>query len=120
MTIAALLDLGVPLEVVETAVRALPLQGFHLHVGRVHRSGIVATTFDVHVDGHNPSEPTDLIDEMLAGAPLDEDTRALARAIFRRLGEAEANVHKTPLADVHFHEVERSMRSSTSWELRRR
>src|SRR5580698_7957642 len=54
MTIAALLDLGVPFSVVERAVAALPLRGFHLHRGHRHRSGIVATSFDVRVDDPQP------------------------------------------------------------------
>jgi pyridinium-3,5-bisthiocarboxylic acid mononucleotide nickel chelatase len=36
---------------------------------------------------------------------LAEGTKNIARRIFRKLGEAEANVHKMPLEDVHFHEV---------------
>ncbi len=105
MTIAALLDLGVPLLVIEHAVAALPIEGFHLHRGHAHRSGIVATTFDVHVEEQQPERTYGSIDAMLTGAPLAEKTRDLARRIFRRLGEAEAAVHKMPLADVHFHEV---------------
>src|SRR3954464_13150746 len=54
MTIAALLDLGVPLRVVGEAAAQLPITGYHLHRGHVHRSGIAATKFDVHVDGHQP------------------------------------------------------------------
>ena len=42
---------------------------------------------------------------MLASSKLSPGTKALAQKIFLRLGEAEANVHKMPLADVHFHEV---------------
>jgi uncharacterized protein (TIGR00299 family) protein len=106
MTIAALLDLGVPLSVVERAVGALPLKGFHLHRGHAHRSGIVATTFDVHVESPQPERTYASIDTMLGGAAtLDARTRDLARRIFRRLGEAEAAVHKMALAEVHFHEV---------------
>jgi uncharacterized protein (TIGR00299 family) protein len=105
MTIAALLDLGVPLLVVEHAVAALPLEDFHLHRGHAHRSGIVATTFDVHVDGPQPERTYGTIDAMLSASTLDPDTAALARRIFRRLGEAEALVHKMRLEDVHFHEV---------------
>ncbi len=105
MTIAALLDLGVPLLVIEHAVSALPIEGFHLHRGHVHRSGVVATTFDVHVEGRQPERTYGSIDAMLAGAPLDPGPKDLARRIFRRLGEAEAAVHKMPLAEVHFHEV---------------
>jgi pyridinium-3,5-bisthiocarboxylic acid mononucleotide nickel chelatase len=105
MTIAALLDLGVPFEVVERAVAGLPLTGFHLHRGHRHRSGIVATSFDVHVEGKQPERTYGAIDRMLAEAPLEARTAALARRIFRRLGEAEAAVHQMPLDEVHFHEV---------------
>jgi uncharacterized protein (TIGR00299 family) protein len=105
MTIAALLDLGVPLPVIERAVAELPIEGFHLHRGHVHRSGIVATTFDVHVEAAQPERTYGEIDAMLASSSLPDRTRDLARRIFRRLGEAEASVHRMPLADVHFHEV---------------
>jgi uncharacterized protein (TIGR00299 family) protein len=105
MTIAALLDLGVPLLVIERAVACLPLERFHLHRGHAHRSGIVATSFDVHVDGPQPERTYGSIDAMLTASTLDPDVCALARRIFRRLGEAEAAVHKMRLEDVHFHEV---------------
>lgn len=105
MTIAALLDLGVPLLVIERAISALPLEGVHLHRGHAHRSGIVATSFDVHVEVAQPERTYGAIDAMLAGAPLDREVSALARRIFRRLGEAEAAVHRMPLEDVSFHEV---------------
>lgn len=105
MTIAALLDLGVPLLVVERALAALPLEGFHLHRGHAHRSAIVATTFEVHVEGSQPLRTWSTIDAMLAASSLDPAVRHLARAVFRRLGVAEARVHRTRLEDVHFHEV---------------
>jgi uncharacterized protein (TIGR00299 family) protein len=105
MTIAALLDLGVPLLVVERALTALPLEGFHIHRGHIHRSGIVATSFDVHLEGPQPERTYAAIDAMLLAAPLDPRIRDLARRIFRRLAEAESAVHKMPLTEVHFHEV---------------
>jgi uncharacterized protein (TIGR00299 family) protein len=105
MTIAALLDLGVPLLVVERAVAALPLEGFHLHRGHAHKSAIVATSFDVHLEGAQPHRTFGTIDAMLDESPLAANVKALARRIFRTLGEAEAFAHKMPLEEVHFHEV---------------
>ncbi len=105
MTIAALLDLGVPLLVIERALSALPLEAFHLHRGHAHRSAIVATSFEVHIEGDQPLRTWSTIDAMLASAPLDPAVADLARRIFRRLGVAEASVHRTTLEDVHFHEV---------------
>jgi uncharacterized protein (TIGR00299 family) protein len=105
MILASLLDLGVPLSVIQVAVGALPITDFHLHVGHVHRSGIVATAFDVHVEGQQPERTYGAIERMLAESKLGATTKDLAQRIFRRLGEAEAKVHKMPLAAVHFHEV---------------
>lgn len=105
MTIAAMLDLGVPLLVIERAVAALPIEGFHLHRGHAHRSAIVATTFDVHLESPQPLRDFAQIDAMLVAAPLDDATKTLARAIFRTLGESEALVHRMPIEKVHFHEV---------------
>jgi len=105
MTIAALLDLGAPLAVVEDAVATLGLSGFHLHVGHRHRSAIVATHFDVRVADGQPRRDYREIDALLANSKLDPSVRDLSRRIFRRLGEAEARVHRMPLESVHFHEV---------------
>jgi hypothetical protein len=105
MTIAALLDLGVPPLVIERAVAALPIEGTFLERGHKHRSGIVATAFDVHVEAPQPERTYASIDAMLASAPLDPEVATLARRIFRRLGEAESAVHRMPLEEVHFHEV---------------
>ncbi len=54
MIIAALVDLGVPEVVIEDAVAQLDVDGFHLHFGTRERSGIVATSFDVHVEKKQP------------------------------------------------------------------
>ncbi|HHH10863.1 MAG TPA: nickel pincer cofactor biosynthesis protein LarC, partial [Sorangium sp.] len=105
MTIAALLDLGVPFEVVKEAVEKLPLDGYVLEVGHVHRSGVVATRFDVALSAAQPERTYGAIDKMLLDSALDADSKQLARAIFRKLGEAEAATHCMPLMDVHFHEV---------------
>src|SRR5882724_5106852 len=105
MTVAALIDLGIPPSVIDDALDKLALSGFHIQVGHVHRSAIVATTFDVHVDGEQPERTYGSIDRMLVDSALADGAKAIARRIFRKLGEAEAKVHKMDLADVHFHEV---------------
>jgi uncharacterized protein (TIGR00299 family) protein len=105
MTIAALVDLGVPLEVVKGALAKLPLEGYELSLRSKSRSGIAAAKFDVHVTGAQPHRHYSDIDAMLEASALDGGVKALARRIFRHLGEAEAETHRVPLAEVHFHEV---------------
>jgi uncharacterized protein (TIGR00299 family) protein len=105
MIIAALVDLGVPEVVIADAVAKIPITGFHLHFGTRVRSGIVASSFDVHVDAAQPERTYKEIREILDLAELEPAIRARAHASFRKLAEAEAMVHRTSLDDVHFHEV---------------
>ena len=60
-----------------------------------------------HVPGHTHQHGRNLpaIREILNGAPLPSDARALALHAFELLGHAEAAIHNVPLEQVHFHEV---------------
>jgi pyridinium-3,5-bisthiocarboxylic acid mononucleotide nickel chelatase len=105
MTVAALVDLGVPFHVVEDAVSALSLRGVSVRFERAHAESIGALRFDVLVKGSQPHRHYGDIDSLIARAKLSPSVKRLARAIFRKLGDAEARVHRIPLAEVHFHEV---------------
>src|SRR5262249_43276894 len=105
MIIAALVDLGVPEVAIANAVTKLPLTGFHLHFGTRVRSGIVATSFDVHVDKEQPLRTYGGIRDLLVGSDLPDRIRERALRTFERLAQAEAKVHRSPIEEVHFHEV---------------
>jgi len=105
MIIAALVDLGVPQSVITDALEKVPVTGFHVHFGTRVRMGIVATSFDVHVGGGQPTRTYGSIRAMLDAAPLDAGIKERAHRTFRKLAEAEAKVHRSPLDEVHFHEV---------------
>ncbi|MBK9137868.1 MAG: nickel pincer cofactor biosynthesis protein LarC [Verrucomicrobia bacterium] len=58
MFLGAMLDLGVNRHELESALRGLGVTGYHLHVGRESRSGIVGTRFDVHLEtDHSHDHP---------------------------------------------------------------
>jgi pyridinium-3,5-bisthiocarboxylic acid mononucleotide nickel chelatase len=105
MIIAALVDLGVPASAVADAVAVLPVTGFHVHFGTRVRSGIVATSFEVHVDAAQPTRTYATIRTMLDAANLPDGVKARAQRTFRRLAVAEGKVHRSAIDDVHFHEV---------------
>jgi uncharacterized protein (TIGR00299 family) protein len=105
MTVAALVDLGVPFSEVIAAVGSLGLKGFSIEITPGFAGAIGGSRFEVSVDRSQPERSYAQIDELLARAPLRPRTQSLARAIFRRLAEAEAEVHRVPISDVHFHEV---------------
>jgi uncharacterized protein (TIGR00299 family) protein len=105
MIVASLVDLGVPAQVIADALAMLAVTGFHVHFGTRVRSGIVATSFEVHADELQPPRTYASVRALLDEAALPEGVRARAHRTFRRLAAAEAKVHRTAMDDVHFHEV---------------
>ena len=105
MTIAALVDLGVPVDAILGPVQELGLDHFHVHVDRVERSGIAAVQIDVHVDGKQPERTHGSIKKLLRAAKIAPSIRERALLVFERLARAESTVHRTSIDDVHFHEV---------------
>ena len=106
MTVAALLELGLPLETLREGLAALPFSGYTLESSKVLRHGIAGTSFRVRLSGADqPHRHYDSIAAMIEAAPLKERVKELSQRIFRRLAEAEAKVHGVALERVHFHEV---------------
>lgn len=107
MTVGALLDLGVPLELLQEELAKLPLPpgSYTLSLDRTSRRGMAAAKFSVAAADHHTHRHYGDIARMLAAAPLAEPVRAIAQKIFLRLAEAEAKVHGVPVEQVHFHEV---------------
>ena len=105
MMLGLLVDLGVDLDAIKTELAKLPVSGYRLEQCGEKRHGIGGTRIKVLCEENQPSRSWTDIDAMLANSPLDDAVRSMARRIFRRLGDAEAHVHRVPLDEVHFHEV---------------
>lgn len=128
MTVGALLDLGASREHLTAELEKLGIGGYHLHFGRTQKCGIDAYDFDVHLEEHehdhehghdhhhgdhehthdhhhshvhrNIHDINHIIDRL-----EDEETRRLAKEMFRLVAEAESKAHGLPVDQVHFHEV---------------
>ncbi len=105
MTVAALLDLGVPLSVVEGAVAAVGIPGVSVQAQAVFRGAIAATSFVVHPTPEDRERTLGEILALLDASGLEAGVCDLSKRIFMRLGRAEAKVHRIALMDVAFHEV---------------
>src|SRR5262245_49792092 len=121
MLLGAFLDAGLPLDDLKRALGSLAVSGYDVSADRVLRAGISATKFNVveHHDGHHHhhdhahghhehhhehrrlAEIFGLIDS----SSLSPSGRDRAKALFNRLAEAEAEIHRTPIDQVHLHEV---------------
>ena len=127
MFLGALVDAGVPFEVLQKTVAALDV-GATLEMSRVDRNGISAIKIDVVVGGkkdlpreefwqseahrehshehsHSHGRHLSEILKIIEGAPISSSAKKTAGAIFTAVGEAEAKVHNTDVEKVHFHEV---------------
>ena len=124
MVLGALLDLGLPMQVLEDLIGKLDLPGVEVRRREVLKNGIRATKADVwvgdrkeapgephaakghdHGHGHGAHHSYRDIHRRIVGADLGAATTDYATRIFRALAVAEGRVHGCELDDVHFHEV---------------
>lgn len=105
MILGALVDAGLQVEVLQRELDKLGLEGVVLQDGKVKRHGIAATKIDVAAEkGHHHRRLQDVLG-IIDAADISSGAKRQARAIFRRLAEAEAEVHGISVDRVHFHEV---------------
>ncbi len=105
MVLGALLDAGLDKDRLLAELRKLRLPPWDMRDERVRRGAIDARLVDFEISGSGGQHAFADIDGMLAQADLDRGVRADARALWRRLAEAEAQAHGVAVQDVHFHEV---------------
>jgi pyridinium-3,5-bisthiocarboxylic acid mononucleotide nickel chelatase len=131
MVLGAVLDLGLPIEELRSALGSLALEVGSISADRVLRSGVSATKFrlagpssvdheahhdqshhDHHHHGHHRHEQHHhdhhSLKEIAAAierSALSRDGKDRAIQLFRRLADAEAAVHDVPVEQIHLHEV---------------
>src|SRR6185312_16884405 len=100
----ALADAGADQTAIAAAIASLQIEAT-VTFEKVKRGGIAGTKFRVHAEETKKHRHLSHIEKLIGAADLTEPARRNALAIFRRLGEAEAEVHNTTIEKVHFHEV---------------
>lgn len=116
MSLGAFVDCGVPLKVLNQAIEKVGLGPGRLLAKTAMRRGIScvdvvvrmndgSTSRDPYDDNAHKHHPYRDIVKRIKTSELKVGVKSRALDIFRRLGKAEALVHKTRLEDVAFHEV---------------
>jgi uncharacterized protein (TIGR00299 family) protein len=111
MILGALLDLGLPLDALKSALGSLALEYGDVAAEKVTRAGVTATKFRLH-DTRPPAAAGNHAHYHLKGivnrirkSSLSPEGQDRAVHLFERLAEAEAAIHDTPIEKVHLHEV---------------
>lgn len=105
MLLAALLDAGLEVTALQTALAGLDLHGYTLAPQRVCSHGITATRLHVHVAADQPSRTWAQIRTLIETASLPPLVKTRALGVFARLARVEAAIHNVPVEQVHFHEI---------------
>jgi len=105
MVLGALIDAGVPLDVIRASLDALPLEGWTIESTTVQKGVLRATQVIVAVGEVNVSRNYADIVTMLETSPLEENVRRRSLETFEIMALAEAKIHNRRAEQVHFHEV---------------
>jgi pyridinium-3,5-bisthiocarboxylic acid mononucleotide nickel chelatase len=106
MLLAALIDVGAPLAILQGAVDAVIPGSIRLASTLVSRAGMRASKVDVQPTAKDQVHRSWRdIEALLEQADLAEQAREQAQRVFQRLAEAEARVHGVAADEVHFHEA---------------
>lgn len=104
MLVGALADAGADSLAIIDAVACLNI-GAVVSFEKVKRRGIAATRYLVSAEETKSQRHLSRILEMIDKAGFSARAKRDAKAVFQKLGEAEAKVHQLPIEKVHFHEV---------------
>jgi pyridinium-3,5-bisthiocarboxylic acid mononucleotide nickel chelatase len=111
MILGALIDLGLPVEALRSALGSLAIEYGDISAERVLRAGVSSTKFRVHDrrpessgDAHRHYHLKGIVNAIRRSA-LQPESQDRAVHLFERLAEAEAAIHETPIERVHLHEV---------------
>ncbi|MCD6521139.1 MAG: LarC family nickel insertion protein [Anaerolineae bacterium] len=106
MLLGAFLDAGFSLDTLKEDLAKLGLSDYEIILTPQVRHSISGSKLDV-VDHsqERPAHNLHTVRSLLEGSSLPPEIVELSLQVFTRLAEAEAQVHKTDVAHIHFHEV---------------
>ncbi len=112
MTLAALVDLGVPKKHLVAELCKLSLRDYRIQISAAMCHGISGKRVRVitapekkHSHHHHHHRTLDDIEKMIASSRLSVRVKEGSLSVFERLAQAEARVHCKKPCEVHFHEV---------------
>ena len=105
MFVAALLDLGLPLELLTRELRKIATLRFELDAVKKPIHAIAAIQFRVRSPSNEAPRSWKEIRQLIDASELASEVKETGLKIFQRLAEVEGKIHGVPTGEVHFHEV---------------
>jgi uncharacterized protein (TIGR00299 family) protein len=106
MNLAAMLDLGVPLDYLLNELKKLPIDNYTVSSESAIKMGISGTKVMVKLPKPEHHHRTfRSIREMIEKSSLDAKVKNTSIEIFHEIAVAEGKIHNKGIDEVHFHEV---------------
>lgn len=106
MFLGALLDAGLPEQLLKKELSKLPVAGYHVQSAKTKANSLAATQISITItQEQHPHRSWRSIQKLIEQCDLQPEVKTKSLAIFTELAQAEAAVHGCTPADVHFHEV---------------
>lgn len=105
MALGALVDLGLPLQILKEELEKLNLSNWELVEEKVLKHGLEGTKVQVKIKEEKKHRHWSEIKQIIEKSTLSPPVKQLSRRIFESLALAEAKVHGVSVEQVHFHEV---------------
>ncbi|PKN28175.1 MAG: TIGR00299 family protein [Deltaproteobacteria bacterium HGW-Deltaproteobacteria-21] len=106
MFVGALIDAGLPFELLREMLGRLPIKGYDLEVRREGRNHLHGTRFIVHVAaGEHVHRSIVDIRQMILEADLSDWVKTKSVEIFESIARVEGKIHDRPPEEIHFHEI---------------
>lgn len=106
MVVGALIDAGLPFELLRETLWKLPVRGYELEVRREGRSHLHGTRFLVHTAaGEHVHRGIVEIRQIIQNADLSDWVKTKSIEIFESIARVEGKIHDCPPEEIHFHEI---------------
>jgi len=106
MILGSLIDAGLSPRRLREELKKLQIPTIHLKVKKVLKRGISAT--QVIVEGRNEKRSHRNLKEILKiveRSSVETEVKEKSKEIFKRIASVEGKIHRTPMEEVHFHEL---------------
>ena len=106
MILGSLIDAGLSARGLREELKKLRIPTVRLKTERVLKAGLAAT--QVIVEGRNEKRIHRNLKEILRiieRSGVETDVKEKSKEIFKRIASVEGRIHRTPMEEIHFHEV---------------
>ncbi|MCK5543350.1 MAG: nickel pincer cofactor biosynthesis protein LarC [Desulfobacterales bacterium] len=105
MTLGALVDLGVPVDWLESQIKTILFSEFKIKSETIQKNGLSAQNLFVKSFSKDHSRDYQQIKKLILESNFSKRVKEYSFTAFEKIAKAEAKIHSQDIENVHFHEV---------------